>query len=78
MGHVYFSREIPVIPASNRNKYQNISGGKVQLGRRTDNVTAICESTVYTMWILNISQYYRPLWPVTGIALLILCCIHCV
>jgi hypothetical protein len=46
MGHVSFSREIPVIPASNRNTYRNISGGKVQLGHRADSLTATCEPTV--------------------------------
>jgi hypothetical protein len=33
---------------------------------------ATCESSVYTMWDLDISQPYRPPWPVTGIALLLL------
>jgi hypothetical protein len=42
---------------------------KVWPVRRPDNLTAICESTVWTMCvILNISQPYMPPKPVTGIA----------
>jgi hypothetical protein len=37
---------------------------------RADNLTAICEPIVYQCGIPNISQSYRPLRPVKGIALL--------
>jgi hypothetical protein len=38
---------------------------------RTDNLTAICELTVYTKCGgLNVSQPYGPSWSVTGITLL--------
>jgi hypothetical protein len=29
---------------------RNLPGGKAQSARKTDNLTAICEPTVYTMW----------------------------
>jgi hypothetical protein len=47
-------------------------GTRAWLVRTADNLTAICELIVYTMWILNISQPYRPPQPVTRITLLLL------
>jgi hypothetical protein len=48
-----------VYSASNRNEYQKqknnvsgVGGGKARSVRRTDNLNAICESIVYTMWDL--------------------------
>jgi hypothetical protein len=42
-------------------------GSKARPVLRADNLSAICESIVYKMWILNISQPYRPPRPVTGL-----------
>jgi hypothetical protein len=40
--------------ASNRNEYQKIKikflGNRARPVRKADNLTAICEPTVYTMW----------------------------
>jgi hypothetical protein len=38
--------------------------------RRADNLTAICEPIVYTVWILDLLQPYRAPRPDTGIVLL--------
>jgi hypothetical protein len=48
---------------------RNLLGGKGRLAREADNLTAICELTVYKCRSLDVSQPYRPSWPVTGIAL---------
>jgi hypothetical protein len=50
-------------------------GSRARMVRRADNLTAICEPTVYTRQcgILNISLTYRPPRPVTKIAFLISC-----
>jgi hypothetical protein len=64
---------------SNRNEYRKHRKKKVFLGskvlpvRGADNLTAIYEPTVSTMWDLNISQPYRHPLLVTGIALLYFC-----
>jgi hypothetical protein len=47
-------------------------GSKVRLVRGTDNLIAMCEPIVQRCGILNISQPYRPLRPVMGLALLCL------
>jgi hypothetical protein len=40
-------------------------GRRARLVRKADNLTAICELSIQ-YGILNISQPYRPLWPITG------------
>jgi hypothetical protein len=45
-------------------------GCKERTACKTDNLSNICEPTVYKMCILNISRLYRPAWPVRYIALL--------
>jgi hypothetical protein len=40
---------------------RNFPGGNGQPARKADNLTTICEPTVYKMW--------EPPWPVTGVAL---------
>jgi hypothetical protein len=61
-----------VYSASNRIEYQKqkimFLGSRARPVRKADNLTAICEPIVYTMWDLNIS---RPPRPITGIALLV-------
>jgi hypothetical protein len=47
-------------------------GSKVRRVRTSDNLTAIYEPMSRQYGILNISQPYRPPWPVTRIALLFL------
>jgi hypothetical protein len=41
--------------------------GKMWPAPKADNLTAICEPTVYKYWNLDVSQPYGPPWPVTGI-----------
>jgi hypothetical protein len=45
--------------ASNRNEYQGSSWGKRWLAHKADNLTAICEPTVYKLWE---SQCLTTLW----------------
>jgi hypothetical protein len=47
---------------------RNLPCGKVRPARKAD-LTAICLQIVLNMFILYISQLYRPPRPVTGIAL---------
>jgi hypothetical protein len=35
---------------STRNRKKKVSGGKAQLARKTNNLTAICEPITYTLW----------------------------
>jgi hypothetical protein len=37
---------------------RNLPGGKWRPARKADNLTAICESIIYKMWSLDISQSY--------------------
>jgi hypothetical protein len=46
---------------------RKLPGGKGQLARKADNLTAICELS-RKCGILNISQPYGPPQPVTGVA----------
>jgi hypothetical protein len=46
---------------------------KVCLACKADNLSAICEPTVWKMWGLHISQTYRLPQPVIGITLGIAC-----
>jgi hypothetical protein len=48
---------------------RNLPGGKGRLGRKADNLTAVCEPIVWKMWELNVSQHYGSSRPVTGVAL---------
>jgi hypothetical protein len=63
-----------VYSASNIKGYQKqeekFLGSRAQPERRAGNLTAICEPIAGQRGILNISQFYRPPRPVTGIALL--------
>jgi hypothetical protein len=50
---------------------RNLPGCKGRPARKADNLTAICEPTVYgTCGSLDVSQPYRPPWSVAAIALL--------
>jgi hypothetical protein len=41
---------------SNRNEYQESSCGKRRLALKSDNLTAVCERTVWKMWESHISM----------------------
>jgi hypothetical protein len=43
-------------------------GSEVQLVHRANKLATIFELIVYTIWDPNISEPYRPPWPVMGIA----------
>jgi hypothetical protein len=60
-----------VYTASNRNEYQGDSWG-IECGRCVGLTTLPPSVSRLSRqcWILNISEPYRPAWPVTGIALL--------
>jgi hypothetical protein len=61
--------DLQVDSANNRNEYQKISGaGKARPARKADKLTAISEPIFNKMWILDVSQPYRPPRPVTGTA----------
>jgi hypothetical protein len=51
---------------------KNLPGGKGRPARGADDLTAICEPTVYKMWEPRRLTTLGPSWPVTGIALLFL------
>jgi hypothetical protein len=49
---------------------RNVPESKERPARKVENLTAICEPIVCTVWDLDISQPCEPPWPVTGISLL--------
>jgi hypothetical protein len=50
---------------------RNIPGGKGRPARKAENLTAICEPTVYKLWGLDVAQPYGPSQPVTEIPTLL-------
>jgi hypothetical protein len=60
-----------VYSAPNRSRKIMFLESKARPVRRADNLTAIFERITRQCGILNISQPYRPPWPVTRIALLL-------
>jgi hypothetical protein len=45
---------------------RNLPGGKGQLAHTADDLTTICEPTVYEIWEPKVSQPHGPPQPVTG------------
>jgi hypothetical protein len=63
-----------------RNEYQKeknmFLGSRAWPVYKADNLTIICKLIINTVWDLNISQPYRPPWPVVGMALVLLYLLH--